>query len=117
MNFYKPVVFLCRDFIIASGYRLEFFIQLAGIIVSTFMFFSLSQLINQSGSLYLTDYGGDYFSFLLIGVALSDFLFISVNTFAKEVRSAQMAGTFEAMLVTPTSISTILFSSYLYPFF
>lgn len=112
----KSIAFLRRDFIVASGYRLQFAGQFVSVLVSTFMFFSLSKLIAQDSSAYLTPYGGHYFSFVLIGVALSDFLFISVSTFAKEVRQAQLVGTFEAMLVTPTPISTILFSSYLYSF-
>jgi ABC-2 type transport system permease protein len=112
----KPMAFLRRDFIIATGYRLHFAGQFVSILVTTFMFFSLSKLIDQDSSPYLSSYGGDYFSFVLIGIALSDFLFVTVSTFAKEVRQAQMIGTFEAMLVTPTPISTILFSSYLYTF-
>jgi ABC-2 type transport system permease protein len=113
---HKPIAFLRRDFIVATGYRLQFVGQFVSILVTTFMFFSLSKLIDQDSSPYLSSYGGDYFSFVLIGIALSDFLFVSVSTFAKEVRQAQMIGTFEAMLVTPTPISTILFSSYLYTF-
>ena len=111
-----PIAFLRRDFIVATGYRLQFAGQFVSVLVSTFMFFSLSKLIAQDSSPHLAPYGGDYFSFVLIGVALSDFLFVSVSTFAKEVRQAQVVGTFEAMLVTPTPISTILFSSYLYAF-
>jgi ABC-2 type transport system permease protein len=110
------MAFLSRDFIVATGYRLQFVGQFVSILVATFMFFSLSKLIDQDSSPYLSAYGGDYFSFVLIGIALSDFLFVTVSTFAKEVRQAQMIGTFEAMLVTPTPISTILFSSYLYTF-
>jgi len=116
LSLQKPMAFLRRDFIVATGYRLQFVSQFVSILVTTFMFFSLSKLIDQDGSLYLSAYGGDYFSFVLIGIALSDFLFVTVSTFAKEVRQAQMIGTFEAMLVTPTPISTILFSSYLYTF-
>ena len=116
LSLQKPMAFLRRDFIVATGYRLQFVGQFVSILVTTFMFFSLSKLIDQDSSPYLSAYGGDYFSFVLIGIALSDFLFVSVSTFAKEVRQAQMIGTFEAMLVTPTPISTILFSSYLYTF-
>jgi len=116
LRLHKPMAFLRRDFIVATGYRLQFAGQFISILVTAFMFFSLSKLIGQDSSPYLAAYGGDYFSFVLIGVALSDFLFVSVSTFAKEVRQAQLVGTFEAMLVTPTPISTILFSSYLYPF-
>lgn len=112
----KPLAFVKRDFIEATGYRVRFVSQLVSILVTTFMFFSVSKLVGQHGSTYLAPYGGDYFSFLLVGLALSDFMFISVSTFGQEVRKAQTLGTFEAMLVTPTSIPTILLGSYLYTF-
>jgi len=113
----KPAAFVRRDLLIAAGYRLQFATQFIGILVSTFMFFTLSKLVGQNSAPSLAPYGGDYFSFLLIGIALSDFMFVSVSTFGQEIRKAQTVGTFEAMLVTPTSIPTILFSSYLYTFF
>jgi len=65
----------------------------------------------------LDPYGGDYFSFVLIGIALTDYFTISTNTFANEIRTSQVAGTLESLLVTPTSIITILLSSYVYKLF
>lgn len=53
---------------------------------------------------------------MLIGVAFADYLSVSLGSFSSQIRSAQMMGTLEALLVTPTSISTILFSSTLYNF-
>ncbi|AGF78339.1 ABC-type multidrug transport system, permease component [Desulfocapsa sulfexigens DSM 10523] len=65
----------------------------------------------------LEPYGGDYFSFVIIGIALSDYFTISTNTFANEIRTSQVVGTLESLLVTPTSIITILLSSYVYKLF
>jgi len=56
--------------------------------------------------------GGDYFSFVLIGIAFSDYLGVGLGSFAGTIREGQMLGTLEAMLVTPTRVhSIILFSS------
>ena len=51
-----------------------------------------------------------------IGIAFTDYLSVSIGSFAGQIRSAQVQGTLEALLVTPTSVSTILFSSSLYSF-
>lgn len=112
----KAFAFLKRDFLIATSYRLKFLLQIAGIFISTLMFFFLSKLVGKGVSNQLAAYGGDYFAFVLIGVAFTDYLSVSLSSFAGQIRSAQVQGTLEALLVTPTSVSTILFSSSLYSF-
>lgn len=112
----KPLAFLKRDLLIAISYKLNFFLQIGGIFISTVMFFFLSKLIGSGVSVQLQPYGGDYFAFVLIGIAFTDYLTVSLSSFAGEIRSAQMMGTLEALLVTPTSVRTILFSSSLYNF-
>ncbi|MDH5523383.1 MAG: ABC transporter permease [Desulfobulbaceae bacterium] len=112
--FAKPAAFIRRDFKIAASYRLQFVTQGIGIILSTFSFFLVSRMFDGQNVASLTPYGGNYFSFALIGIALTDYLTISTNSFAGEIRSAQMVGTLEALLVTPTSMSTILFSSFIF---
>ncbi len=112
----KSIAFIKRDFLIAASYRLKFLLQIAGIFLSTLMFFFLSKLIGQGVSIQLEPYGGDYFAFVLIGIAFTDYLSVSLGSFANQIRSAQMMGTLEALLVTPTSVPSILFSSSLYNF-
>jgi len=113
----KPIAFLVRDFKLATSYRLQFFLQGVGILVTTLTFSLFSQLLSGQNIESLEPYGGDFFSFVLIGIAFSDYLVSSTNTFAHEVRVAQVVGTLESLLVTPTSIMTVLFSSYMYTLF
>jgi ABC-2 type transport system permease protein len=110
----KPIAFFKRDFKIAASYRMHFVTQSFGIIFSTFSFFLLSKMFDGQNIAMLEPYGGDYFPFVLIGIALTDYLSSATNTFATEIRTAQIVGTLEALLVTPTSITTILLSSYFY---
>lgn len=100
----------------AVSYRLNFFLQMGGIFLSTLMYFFLSRLIGPGIANQLAPYGGDYFSFVLIGIAFTDYLTVSLKSFSGQIREAQMQGTLEAILVTPTSVATILFSSSLYNF-
>jgi len=44
-------------------------LQLVGILVSMITYFFLSKLLGDIGVSYLKPYGGNYFSFILIGVA------------------------------------------------
>lgn len=115
--FAKPIAFFKRDFKTATSYRLHFATQGFGIIITTFSFFLLSKMFAGNEISQLAPYGGDYFSFVLIGIALTDYLTISTNTFANEIRTSQIVGTLESLLVTPTSIITILLSSYVYKLF
>lgn len=112
----KPLAIFKRDFLIATSYRLKFFMQIIGILVSSLMFFFLSRLVGTGMENQLAPYGGDYFSFVLIGVAFGDYLTLSLSSFSAEIRNAQVLGTLEALLVTPTSVATILFSSCIYNF-
>jgi ABC-2 type transport system permease protein len=112
----KPLAFLKRDFLIEISYRFRLILQVAGIFISTLMLFFLSRLVGMGVANQMEPYGGNYFAFVLIGVAFADYLSVSLGSFSSQIRSAQMMGTLEAILVTPTSISTILFSSTLYNF-
>jgi ABC-2 type transport system permease protein len=114
--FYKPWLFLRRDFKEQMSYRLSFILQFFGMLFSSSSFYFVSQLLGASATQYLGSYGGDYFSFVLIGIAFVGYQGVALHSFAGVVQSAQSAGTLEAMLVTPTRLSTILFSSSLWNF-
>lgn len=110
----KPLAFLVRDFKIAASYRLQFLLQGFGILLTTFTFSLVARMFDGQSLPVLAPYGGDFFAFVLIGIAFTDYLTISTDTFADEIRKAQMVGTLEALLVTPTPMATILLSSYVY---
>jgi len=114
--FQKPLLFLRRDFKMQMSYRLSFVLQFLGMLFSSSSFFFVSQLLGAGAAQYLGDYGGDYFSFVLIGIAFVGYQGVALHSFSGVVQSAQSAGTLEAMLVTPTRLSTILFSSSLWNF-
>ncbi len=112
----KPWGFIKRDLNLFLSYRFSFFLQLFGIFFSILMFFFIAQLFGKAVTPYLESYGGDYFSFVLVGIAFSGFLGVAMSSFAGSIRQGQMMGTLEAMLVTPTRLSTILLSSSLWNF-
>jgi len=112
----KPLAFVWRDFIEDTSYKLSFFMQFLSIFISTAMLFFFSRLIGDAGTSYLKPYGGNYFSFVLIGIAFYSYLSVSMKSLSETIREGQMLGTLEALLVTQTEIPTIIISSSLYSF-
>lgn len=112
----KTWAFLVRDFRTQTSYRLAFIMNFAGIFLSVAIFFFISKLIGKSISPYLAPYGGNYFAFVLIGIALSGFLGTGLGVFASSISSAQSQGTLEAMLATPTKLSEIILLSSVWSF-
>lgn len=108
--------FLKRDFSLALSYRLSFLLQMFGIFFSVASFYFLSRLFGSTLVPQLEQYGGDYFSFVLIGLAFSGYLGLSLSNFAASIREGQMTGTLEIMLLSPTRLSSILLSSSLWSY-
>ena len=106
--------FLWRDLQIEMSYRLAFSLQFIQIVFSVAVFYFISRLVGPSANPYLADYGGDYFAFVLIGIAFSGFLGVGLSSFSNSIRQAQTTGTLEAMLSTPASFSSIILSSALW---
>ena len=112
----KPLAFIWRDFINEATYKLAFIIQFFSIFISVLTLFFLSRLLGDVGLFHLEPYGGNYFAFVLIGIAFFSYLGVSIREVSKVIREGQMLGTLEALLVTQTSIPTIIISSTLYSF-
>ena len=107
----KALAFLRRDFHQEASYRLSFLLQFFGIFFSVSLFYFVARLLGDAASPYLQAYGGDYFSFVLIGIAFSGYFGVGLSSFANTIRQAQTTGTLEAMLMTPTRVSTVVLCS------
>ncbi len=112
----KPMAFVKKSYLSAISYKLSFVMELFNIILSVAVFFFMSKLFGTAFIPYLKAYGGDYFSFVLIGIALSDYLSLAMGSMASTIQGGQVMGTLEALLATPTEIPTIVISSSLYSF-
>jgi ABC-2 type transport system permease protein len=105
--------FLRRDYREALTYKFSFLSSFVGILLSSATFYFVAKLV-PPGTPSLGPFGGDYFSFAVVGVAFSSLLGMFQEGLSAVIRSAQVSGTLEALLVTPTSIPTVLFGSSLY---
>jgi ABC-2 type transport system permease protein len=113
---HRALAFLRRDWRLQLSYRFSFLLQFFGIFFNLLVFYFLSKLVGDSAAPYLKPYGGNYFAFVLIGLAFSGYFGVGLNSFAANLREAQTTGTLEAMLMTPTRLSTVIMSSSIYDY-
>ena len=105
-----------RDVVHEMSYKLSFFLQVIGILPAVLMFFFLSRLMDNVAVEPLLSYGGNYFPFVLVGIAFQNYLTVSMNHFSGRLRESQMTGTLEAVLVTPIGLTHFLFGSVIYSY-
>ena len=109
--------FICRDAAIALSYRVAFVVQLLGNLLLVGILYYLSQTVGLEKVPSLERYGGNLMAFLLIGVALTDCVLVSLVGFAQQVRESQTTGTLEATLMSPVRLTVILIYSSFWNYF
>jgi ABC-2 type transport system permease protein len=112
----RALAFLTRDLRTELSYRFSFLMQFIQVLAGVFIFFFISRLLGPAVAPGLAAYGGDYFAFVIIGIALSSYFGVGLASFAQSLRDAQTTGTLEAMLMTPTRVSTIILGSALWTY-
>jgi ABC-2 type transport system permease protein len=108
--------FLRRDLQTETGYSLSFVLQVVAIFPTVLMFYFLSRLFGDMVPAPLRAYGGTYFPFVLVGIAVQNYLMSALNSYSGALREAQLSGTLEAVLATPVSTGSFLFGSAIYAF-
>ena len=91
------LAFIKRDLSRDLSYRLSFVMQLGGIFFNIAIFYFMARLFGSAVAPQLETYGGDYFSFVLIGLAFTGFMGLSLSNFAESIREGQVMGTLEMM--------------------
>lgn len=109
--------FFKRDALIAVSYRLSFILSLVEIFTILTVFYFLGKTFGEQQLPALARYGGNFLAFLLIGVALTDSVTLSLTTFARQIREGQMTGTLETTLMSPVRMAWILIFSSLWAYF
>ena len=110
------LAFVRKDFLLETSYRLQFAASLAGMFISVATFHFLSRMIGNVGAEHLKTYGGDYFAFVLIGIAFGNYLWTSLSSFSASIREQQTMGTLEMLLASPTKPYLIIVGASLWSF-
>lgn len=113
---YKIFAFFRRDFLVLISYRFRLVLDLGYLLAVVFCLYFLGKTFSGSFSEHLARYGNDYFAFSLLGMSVSVFISTGLSTLSQEIRNAQVQGTLESLLMTPSSPLLILFGSSLWSF-
>jgi ABC-2 type transport system permease protein len=109
-----PVAFFKRDRTIETSYRAGYILRLGSAVVTVAVFFFISHSFGLANVADIQTSGADYFAFVLVGVALSQFLSQTVGGLGGSLRESQTTGTLELMVLSPARLSTVLMSSSLW---
>ena len=101
-----------RDFRIARSYRAAFIMSIASMFMSLVTFRFIARLVGDAPAL---QGAGDYFGFVVVGMAMAQVLEGAVSAPASAVRSEQMQGTLEALATTPMSAAALAAGWVSYP--
>lgn len=112
----KTWAFIKRDFYIESSYKLNFLLRCVNSAAPLLFFFFISKIMSGDNHETLSRYGGDYFPFVLIGVAFHRYFQLSLRVFADSIRQAQVTGCLEVMFSSQTRPVAIALYSSLYGF-
>jgi ABC-type multidrug transport system permease subunit len=106
-----------RDAIVALSYPGNFALQWLGIVVEVVIAWYISRLVPASPNFNPTGLVAvGYFQFLAINSAFVHFQSAALNSFAESIRDAQLTGTLEIVLATPTRLTTLVLSSAVWSF-
>lgn len=110
----KLSAFARRDFLVQLTYRTALISDWVNILAQAVIFAYVSKLISPSALPTYGDQQTSYIAFVSVGLTISVFLQVGVGQLATAIRSEQMMGTLEALLVTPTNSATLLLGSVVY---
>lgn len=105
------LAFLVRDARIQLSYRLEFVLNAFSILSSVATFYFVARLFGAAAAPALAGYGGDYFAFVLIGIAFSTYQGVGLRSLAASIRQEQYLGTLESVLAAPVRLPVFLIAS------
>ena len=95
------LAFPLKEWRIYRSYRFAMLLNLASILFGVGTFFFVGRFLEDGGAPYLATYGGSYFLYALVGIAMSHFLVSLLNGLSINLRQEQDLGTLEAILVSP----------------
>ncbi len=100
-----------RDFLIWSSYRFACGIQFFAAAVAILVCYFITDIISSNlifSQAIKSKYSTDYFTFVFVGFAFSQYFLVSLYSFSRFLRREQMMGTFEALILTPSSPTVII---------
>jgi len=108
--------FLRRDFRIELAYKMKFATDLFYVIFVVLLYHFLSKMMSTRANAYLERYQCDYFSFVMVGIALGNVLQAGLQNFSENMRKFMAEGSLESMFISPTAHYKLIAYSSVWPF-
>ncbi|MBF0217731.1 MAG: ABC transporter permease [Candidatus Omnitrophica bacterium] len=102
------MAFLKRDLLVAASYRASFMMDFVSIAARVATFFFIAKMFGPSSAPFMAEFGGDYFPFVLIGLAFGDYFKAAMDGFSGNISTEQSEGTIEVLLLSPRPLSAIM---------
>jgi len=112
----KVKAFIKRDFRIEASYPVNFVMSAVTSFLPIVLFYFISKMVNPKDA-SLQKYGGDYFTFVIVGLAFVQYYRTALSSYTTIVRRDQMTGCLESMLCSQTSPQAVIMMSALYSMF
>ncbi len=102
------LAFVERGFQEEVSYRFSSLLRVLGVFFSLFVFYEISRLFPpEVVSGYLRPYGGNYFAFVVLGIALNDYSTTGLSHLPNTIRAWQTKGVLEPVLASPAPWSLV----------
>jgi ABC-2 type transport system permease protein len=112
----KSAAIFMRDATVDLSYDFSFWSAWLGIGIQVLSFYFISKLIGSSPKYGFGGQPASYFDFIVVNLAFVRFQQTAIACFQNAIRSDQLAGTLEAIIVTPTSLPNMILSRGLWAF-
>ena len=103
-----------RDWRTAKRYQFRQMLQLLDFVYAAILAFYVGRLFETVPD-ELTQFGGDYFDFAMVGLAVMSVAGLGIGAFKETITREQTLGTLEVLLVTPTPVPVLLAGSFVLP--
>ncbi|MBC5811521.1 MAG: ABC transporter permease [Candidatus Eremiobacteraeota bacterium] len=115
-TFDKAGALFSRDAKIALAYPVNFWGQWLSIVGQVLTFYFIARLVGPSESYGVAGHPATYFDYVAINLAFVRLQNVAIHSFQQAMRGAQMLGTIEVLMATPTGLPLLILSSGLWAF-
>tara|TARA_B100001057_G_scaffold62306_1_gene55770 strand:+ start:25 stop:825 length:801 start_codon:yes stop_codon:yes gene_type:complete len=105
-----------KDFLWDYSYKITFFGQFAGILLTLITFFFLSKTFENNQTYHLQTYDNNYFIFSIIGIAFLDHFSTLIRALSFSIRNAQTFGYIDSLLYTERNTILVMLCMLVYPY-
>jgi ABC-2 type transport system permease protein len=104
----ETLALMRASWLTATSYRLGMFMSVAGLIVTILPMYFVAGALQPVLAERISNEGGHYFGFLVVGILAFSFLSTAVNGVSGAIGSGIATGTLEAMLSTRARLSSLV---------